>query len=267
MPGSSAPTGAGGPNPPSGSSTTTPAHVAPVPAEPASTASEKRNPDSEGGFGISSPPPSDAAAGGFNPPAGDDARSRESGGGFALQQQPNKIGLGVGTEDKSPEISKGRQNAFFHGLNDAPGQGKMFEGMDLAGRDSGSESNEPKTGKPPVPAAALPPEPKKKETETTKEKRLRSLTGGHKTEGKPSLDPALKPEQRIARQKVAMKYLTSDGAHNPTALNEIVAAAYATNSKIEGALTDVQKKVSDWRRKLVRAAIEADLGFLYRKHG
>jgi hypothetical protein len=219
--------------------------------------------------GGGSNPSSDAAAGGFsNPPAGDDARSRESEGGFELQQQPKKIGRGIGTEDKTPEISKGRQNAFFHGLNDAPGQEKLFEGLDLAGSDSGSESSEPKTGKPPVPAAALPPEPKKKKTETSKEKRLRSLTGGHKAEGKPSLDQALTPEQRIARHKRALKYLTTDGAFNRTAMHELLAGAYATNSTLEGALAEVQKSAgSNWKRKLTRAAIEADLGFLYRKHG
>ncbi len=101
-----------------------------------------------GAGGLESPP-SDAAAGGHNPPAGDDARSPESEGGFALQRQST---WDPADKSKAPDTSKGQQNAFFHGLNDAPGQNKLFEGLDLAG----------KTPLPSMPKSAEPPKKKRK---------------------------------------------------------------------------------------------------------
>jgi len=51
---------------------------------------------------------------------------------FQLNQQKEKIGLGLGAGDKTPETG-GRQEAFWHGMDDKEGQGKLFEGMDLGG--------------------------------------------------------------------------------------------------------------------------------------
>lgn len=51
---------------------------------------------------------------------------------FQLNQQKEKIGLGLGAGDKTPETG-GRQEAFWHGMDDKEGQGKLLEGMDLGG--------------------------------------------------------------------------------------------------------------------------------------
>lgn len=71
--------------------------------------------------------PPEGIPGGSTPQPGGD--------GFELERQAMKIGRGLGTEDKTPETSKGRQEAFWHGMDDAEGQGKLFDGLDLAGGD------------------------------------------------------------------------------------------------------------------------------------
>ncbi len=51
---------------------------------------------------------------------------------FGLSQQSEKIGLGLGAGDKTP-LSGGKQQSMWHGMDDKPGQKKMFDGMDLGG--------------------------------------------------------------------------------------------------------------------------------------
>lgn len=129
MPGGSVPSGAGGDNPPSESSSTSPAHVAPVPAEPVSM-------------------------------MGKSAQTGDSEGGFKLKK--SKV-WDAPDKSKALDTSKGQQTAFFHGLNDAPGQEKLFEGLDLAGKSAEPPAESaPIETRTPVPAAALPPQRKSK---------------------------------------------------------------------------------------------------------
>lgn len=73
------------------------------------------------------------------PPAGTPGGSdqQEDGGGFELQRSKVREGAQPTT---TPDTG-GRQEAFFHGLDDAPGQGQMFEGMDLAGPENSGHNS------------------------------------------------------------------------------------------------------------------------------
>jgi hypothetical protein len=65
-------------------------------------------------------------------------------GGFQLAGGKEKIGRGLGAGDTFAETSKGRQENLFHGLNDKPGQGKLFEGLDKAGATAADLKPAPK---------------------------------------------------------------------------------------------------------------------------
>jgi hypothetical protein len=82
-------------------------------------------------------------------------------GGFSLQQQKVREGA---APVKTPDTG-GEQKAFFHGLNDAPGQEKLFGGMDLAGNGDGQDADAPTPGERSLSgqlsdALAEPPEPR-----------------------------------------------------------------------------------------------------------
>ena len=68
----------------------------------------------------------------------------EEQGGFQLDRGKEKLGRGVGTESKFAEISKGRQETLFHGLNDKPGQGSLFGNMDKGGATAADLKPQPK---------------------------------------------------------------------------------------------------------------------------
>jgi hypothetical protein len=72
----------------------------------------------------------------------------DDGDGFELQRSKVREGS---QPTKTPDTG-GRQEAFFHRLNDAPGQEKLFEGLDLAGT--------PDHPPPPVADSKRPPAPK-----------------------------------------------------------------------------------------------------------
>ena len=86
--------------------------------------------------------------------------AREPQGPFALMQQKAKLGAGAGAGGPPP-TTQGKQEAFFHGMGDKPGQSKLFEGLDLAGGtpEVGNEPDSQPEQQPPVAETSPPPAP------------------------------------------------------------------------------------------------------------